>query len=82
MTVTIELPPEIEAGLAAQAAAQGISLQEYLRHVLEGQVPSWRKPMTPRERAALWRQGTATLPRTPPLPDKALSRESIYDTRG
>ncbi len=81
MTVTIELPPEIEAGLAAQAAARGIPLPEYLRHVLEGQLPSERKPMTPRERAEAWRRGTETLPRTRPLPDEAVSRETIYDTR-
>ena len=82
MTVTIELPPEIEAGLTAQAAAQGISLQQYLRHVLEGQVPPKGQPMTPAERASLWRQGTANLPRTPPLSDHAVSRETIYDPRG
>ena len=82
MTIKIELPPEIEASLSAQAAAQGVSLQEYLRRVLEEQVSSGRKPMTPAERAALWRQSTAGLPRTPPLPDEAVSRQSLYDTRG
>jgi hypothetical protein len=82
MTVTIELSPEIEASLAAQAAVQGISLQQYLQHLLEEQVPSRGKPMTPGERAALWRQSTASLPRTPPLSDQAVSRETIYDTRG
>jgi hypothetical protein len=82
MTVTVELPPEIEAGLAAQAAAQGISLQEYLRHVLQAQASVGRKPTTPRERAELWRKGTADLPRTSPLPDRAISRETIYETRG
>jgi hypothetical protein len=81
MTVTIELPPEIEASLAAQAAAQGISLQQYLRHLLEEQVPQG-KPVTPAERAAFWRQSTTGLPRTPPLPDDAISRDTLYDTRG
>lgn len=82
MTVTVELSPETETGLAARAAAQGMSLQQYLRHVLEGQVPTDRKPMTPRERAALWRQSATGLPRTRPLPDQAVSRETIYSTRG
>jgi hypothetical protein len=82
MEVTIELSPEVESGLSAQAAVQGISLQQYLRRVLEGQLFSERKLMTPRERAAFWRQSVIGLPRTPPLPDRAMSRETIYDTRG
>jgi hypothetical protein len=83
MTVTIELPPGIEATFSAQAAAQGMSLQEYLRHVLlQTQVAVDRKPITPRERAELWRRGAANLPRTSPLPDEAISREAIYETRG
>src|SRR5260370_7956776 len=79
MTVTIELAPEIEAGLAAQAAAQGVSLQQYLRHLLEEQVPHG-KPVTPGERAAFWRQSTTGLPHTPPLPDQALSPPTLYAT--
>jgi hypothetical protein len=38
MTVKIELSPEIEAGLAAQAAAQGVSLPEYLRPFVAAQI--------------------------------------------
>ena len=82
MTITIELPSEIEAGLASQAAAHGIPLQQYLQQLLEDQVPSRGKPITPGERAALWRHSATGLPRTPPLPDQAITRETIYDTRG
>ena len=38
MTVTIELSAEIEAGLAALAEAHGLSLPQYLQHLLEEQV--------------------------------------------
>jgi hypothetical protein len=31
MTITIEMPPEIEAGLVAEAEARGITLDEYLQ---------------------------------------------------
>jgi hypothetical protein len=31
MTVTIELPPEIEAGLLAQAKAEGLPLSQYVQ---------------------------------------------------
>lgn len=35
MPVTLELHPEVENSLAAQAAALGVSLQEYLHALLE-----------------------------------------------
>ena len=35
MTVTLELKPEIEAGLTAQARATGVSLQAYILDLLE-----------------------------------------------
>jgi len=34
------------------------------------------------ERAAAWRESTRGLPRTPPLSDDAISRESTYGDRG
>lgn len=35
MTVTLDLNPEVEAGLVAQAQARGLSLEAYLLQVLE-----------------------------------------------
>jgi hypothetical protein len=34
MTVKLELNPEVEAGLLAQAEARGLSLEDYLQQVL------------------------------------------------
>lgn len=34
MTITIELRPEIESGLLAQAQARGISLRDYVREIV------------------------------------------------
>jgi len=83
MSVLIELPPEIEASLAAQAEAQGVPLSEYLRHLLEDQVSAGEGgALSPAERAAAWRESVRGLPDTPPLSDEAISRESIYDARG
>jgi hypothetical protein len=82
MTVTIELKPEIEAGLAALAAAHGLALPQYVQRVLENQVTPGRATMSPAERAAAWRASTAGLPLRPPLSDEAISRASIYDSRG
>jgi hypothetical protein len=72
----IGVSPEIEAGLGARAAAEGISVPEYV---------AWLEqvsPLSTAERAAAWRQAATGLPRTPPLSDEAISRESIYCDRG
>jgi hypothetical protein len=83
MSVKIELPPEIEANLAAQAAAQGIPLPEYLRHVLEEQASAGAgNSLLPEERATVWRESVKGLPDTKPLSEEAISRESIYAVRG
>jgi hypothetical protein len=83
MTLTLDLSPEMEADLAALAARQGLSLPEYLRHLLEEQVPLRAgTALSPSERAAAWRASVKDLPHTPPLSDEAISRESLYDARG
>ena len=83
MTIRIELPPEIEASLAALAAEQGMALPDYLKHLLEEQVTSRKATLlSPGERARLWRESAKGLPHTPPLSDQAVSRESFYDVRG
>ena len=83
MTIKIELPPEIEASLAALAAEQGMALPDYLRHLLEEQIPSRKAAsLSPAERARKWRESAKGLPYTPPLSDEAISRESFYDARG
>jgi hypothetical protein len=83
MTVKIELPPEIEANLAAQAAAQGISLADYLRHLIEEQAAArTENALSPEERANFWRDSAGGLPDTKLLSDEAISRETIYSGRG
>jgi hypothetical protein len=83
MTIKIDLAPEIEAGLAALAAEQGVALTEYLQHLLEERVSVLTSAtLSPTERARLWRESAKGMPRTPPLSDEAVRRESFYDTRG
>ena len=38
MTVTIELPPDIEAGLLAQARAEGLDVANYVRNLIRKQI--------------------------------------------
>lgn len=39
MSVTIQLPPDIEADLIPQAQAKGLDLAQYVEHLLHEQVP-------------------------------------------
>jgi hypothetical protein len=83
MSVKIDLAPEIEKNLAAQAAAQGVPLPEYLRHLLEEQAAvRSENPLSPEERANYWRDSAGGLVDTRPLSDEAMSRETIYSERG
>ena len=82
MTVTIELSAEIEAGLAALADAHGLSLPQYLQHLLEEQVFVRTVGLSPAERARAWRASVEGLPLVPPLSDASISRECIYGLRG
>jgi hypothetical protein len=82
MTVTIELEPDIEAGLVALAKAKGLGLPEYVERVLKDQISVQGGGLSPAERAAAWLASTDDLPLTPPLSDEAMSRESMYGPRG
>lgn len=83
MTVKLELKPDIEAGLLAQAQAQGVSLDRYLESVLESAakaIPDGRN-MTPQERAEAFEQWAISFGENVSLPDEAISRESLYPDR-
>ena len=74
VTVTIELPPEIEANLVAKAQAEGVPLPQYVANLLR----KHSEFLSPEERAAAWVESAKDLPRTPVLSDYAMSREGIY----
>ena len=80
MAVTIELPPNVESTLLAQAQLHGLPLNQYLQQLLIEQVPKASPSLlTSAERAEIWRQLAKDLPQTPLLSDYAVSRESIYE---
>jgi len=67
----------------ALAAARGLDLQEYVQLLLEEFVPMRDTTKLSREeRAQAWRESVLGLPRTAPLSDEAISRESLYAVRG
>jgi hypothetical protein len=83
MIVTLELPAELEAYLAAQARARNISIDELLKELLASLAGSL---LPPRKRSIeeidKWERDLDewldTVPEVPTLSDEAISREGIY----
>ncbi len=80
MAITLNLPPEVEASLAAQARAVGLQLNSYVQSLLEQQAGMGRA-----EQATSLEQFEAELDalaqgsdKLPYLPPAALTRESFY----
>jgi hypothetical protein len=82
MSIQIELKPEIEAELKAQAQKNGLPLSQYVVRILEEHVPGQaaESAMTAQERAKAFHDWAERFPsrRTTPLPDEAISREAFY----
>jgi hypothetical protein len=84
MTVTIKLPPEIEADLLAQAQAQGLEISGYIEKLVRGQVivrENGVSELSPEEwmrEFKAWAHSHDT-DNLPILSDEAFSRESMYD---
>lgn len=82
MTVTLNLRPELEAGLLAQAQASGKTVEDYLLSLVERVVLAGVQHTLPaEERAAAFEAWAANHRATPPLPDHAVTREGLYDGR-
>ena len=79
MTVRLELKPEVEAALADQARAKGVSLDTYLQNVMEDLACA---PATPRHNVERFRAALDRLAEMgknlPHLPSSAFTREGIY----
>jgi hypothetical protein len=85
MPSVLEVQPDIAEKIVAQAAEHGLSVDAYLRLLVEERQEKTveRKALSPQEKARLWREWAASHnPDTPLLSDEAISRESIYEERG
>jgi hypothetical protein len=81
MTITLELTPNVSASLAAQAQARGVSLDTYVRNLLEAQaaaVDQREQHMTLEQFDAELDALAAESETLPYLPAEALTRESFY----
>jgi hypothetical protein len=82
MTVTLNLKPELEAGLLAQARVSGMTVEEYVLSVVESAVlPMAQQALSNEERAAAFEAWAAGHRPTPLLSDYAVGRESMYEGR-
>lgn len=79
MTVRIELKPEVEASVVAQAQARGLSVAEYVKQLIEDQVGFSERPHDPQRLEAMLDKLAEMGKDLPPLSDYALTRESIYE---
>jgi len=81
--ITLELRPEVEAQLQLQAKARGLSLEDYLKNLVELQTAA-RAARNSAETMTYdeWERGFEALidsfPQQPLLSDEAIGRDSIY----
>jgi len=78
MTVKLQLKPEVEAELLAQAQARGLSLEAYLEQVLQERSRTMVPPnIDVAERASAFETWAHSHPLTPPFPDEVVRREQL-----
>jgi hypothetical protein len=85
MMIQLEAQSDTAAIVIAQARRQSLSVDAYLRRLAREfeAAPKPNVPLSPQEKAELWRQWAASHNSdTPLLSDEAVSRESIYGERG
>jgi hypothetical protein len=85
MTVTLNLPPQVEQAYLAEAQARGLPLEEVVREVLVAARPATpASELSPEEWVCEFREWTESHRglNLPILSDEDISRESIYADRG
>ena len=79
MNITLELPPEVEARFLAEAQNKGLPVGEIVKAYLIQHAPPPKQQMSSEELEQVLDEIADSLPKgIPPLPNEALSRESIY----
>ncbi len=85
-TITIHIPDPQLAALTAKAKAEGMSLEDWFRHVAAKEADALSTPPTITGRKE-WKKAfnewiESHDPNTPVLPEEAMRRENIYPDRG
>ncbi|MGA2740590.1 MAG: hypothetical protein ABSG65_24535 [Bryobacteraceae bacterium] len=87
--MTLTIPTEIEAKAKQQAFLEGVSVEDWLKHLVERELEKYASPrrslqdeVSPEEWVRQFREWAQSHDRTTPLlSDEAISRESIYPDR-
>jgi hypothetical protein len=84
MTIQVEVSPEVEARLAAQAEARGMAIEAYAGKLLAESVPMYAAGtgvLTPEIVERMTQELTRGSEHLPVLPPEANDRESYYEDR-
>jgi len=92
MTVTIDLAPDVEAEVSAQAEAEGIAVEDYLPRLIQRALPHGQSPRPLRQGSREWlallhqappvaRIDPATGQAPPMITRDDLRREHLYEDR-
>jgi hypothetical protein len=84
MSIQVELSPEAEARLAAEAQAHGIAPEKYAGSILQEALASAARgsgKLTVEELHVMLRQIAEGSEKLPNLPTSAFTRESFYEGR-
>jgi len=84
MTILVDVSPEVEARLAAEAEARGIPLEAYAGKILEENLPIYATGtgiLAPGDVEAMTRELTRGSENLPVLPPEATERASFYEDR-
>jgi hypothetical protein len=81
MTITLELPPDLEARLRAAAEEQHVPGEEVVKALLYDfhPLPAPKGTLSKEIDRGFEDAADLILESVPPLPDEAISRESIYN---
>jgi hypothetical protein len=80
--MSLNLNPDIEARLIALAQSTGVSVEDFLLHVVEEKTGhSKTQRLSPEEWGQEFDAWADSSPEAPPIPDEALSRENLYPDR-
>jgi hypothetical protein len=84
MTILVEVSPELEARLSAEARSRGMAVEDYAVKILENNIPASSTGtgrLTPEEVHALSERLSAGSESLPILPPEVNDRASYYEDR-
>jgi hypothetical protein len=80
--MSLNLNPHIEARLIALAQSSGVSVEDFLRNVVEEKSePLKALRLSPEQWTEQFEEWADSFPEAAPIPDETLSRENLYPDR-